>query len=264
MPAPRARAWTKLPRPAAALIALGVSIPWAAHASVGVSLSGTVFNDLNGDQSSDGGTDPGLPGVTINLLDSTNTIAVTTTTDAAGAFVISSPGLGAYTVVEVAPAGWVETFPAGNSHAIPTNTTQDISGLDFGNFELVTVSGSIYDDLNGNGSQNAGEPGLQAREADVVDGSASVVGSATSDASGNYTVSGIGPGSFTLHVVALAGETVTQPSFPDYYSFTSSSGVNVVGGIFGLNGVAPVPEPLALPVFGVALFALGAVRRARR
>ena len=35
------------------------------------------------------------------------------------------------------------------------------TGLDFGNFQLVNFTGDIYNDLNGNGNLDPGEPGLQ-------------------------------------------------------------------------------------------------------
>ena len=266
MPASRRHVRMRMPCPAttAAVIALGVAVmPWKAHASV-PTVSGTVFNDLSGDQSSDGGTDPPLSGWTVNLLDSTNSIVGSFTTGGSGSYSIPLLSPGNYTVMEVLPAGWVETLPTGGSYAIPSSTTQDVTDLDFGNFQLVSVSGSIYDDLDSSGQQNPGEPGLGGRTAEVVDSSNNVVATANSDVSGNYTVSDVGPGSFTLHVLSLPGETITQPTSPDFYSFTSSSGVNVVGGIFGLNGVTPAPEPMSLSVFGIALIGLKAVRRARR
>ena len=64
-------------------------------------------------------------------------------------------------------------------------------------------------------------------------GGGNVVASAVTDASGNYTITDVGPGSFTLQEVVQSGWIITQPTNPTYYSFTSSSGVNVVGGIFG-------------------------------
>jgi hypothetical protein len=252
------------PTAAAVVIALGVALtPLASHATV-PTLSGTVFNDLNGDQSSDGGTDPGLGGWTVDLLDSTNVVVETTTTSVSGSYSLSPLSAAAtYTVTEMLPSGWVGTLPATGSYAIPANLPQDVTGLDFGNFQLVSVSGSIYDDVNASGAQDPGEAGLTGRTAEIFDSGDNFVASAASDTLGDYTIDNVGPGSFTLHIVSLPGETVTQPTSPDYYSFTSSSGVNVSGGVFGLTGVTQAPEPMSLSVFGIALLALVAVRRAR-
>ena len=40
-------------------------------------------------------------------------------------------------------------------------SSSDSTGLDFGNFQLVNVSGEVYNDLNGNGNLDPGDPGLQ-------------------------------------------------------------------------------------------------------
>jgi hypothetical protein len=249
----------------AAGIALGVAFaPTASHAQA-ARLTGEVFNDLNGNGILQG-SEPGLAGWMVDLFDRSHALVANTSTDASGNYVIPLPGMAAYTLVDVAPAGWVGTLPVGNSYAIPANATQNMSGLNFGNFQLVSVSGSIYDDLNGNGQQNSGEFGLAGRTAEVVDSSNNVVASATSDGSGDFTVQGVGPGSFRLQVVTLTGETVTQPTSPDYYSLATTSGVNIQGDIFGLSGVAlaQVPEPASLTLLAVGLVSLAMVLRLRR
>jgi protocatechuate 3,4-dioxygenase beta subunit len=200
-----------------------------------VTVSGTVFNDLNGDGSNDGGTDPGLRGWTINLLDTLGNTVATTTSAADGTYSFPNLGPGTYTIQEVHQNGYVQTQPVDPSG---TYTVQAVSGtnpggLDFGNFQLVSVSGNVYNDLDGNGSQGAGEPGLLNWQVDVINSGGNVAASAVTDASGNYTITGVGPGSFTLQEVVQGGWNITQPTSPSHYSFTTSSGVNVVGGIFG-------------------------------
>ena len=67
----------------------------------------------------------------------------------------------------------------------------------------------------------------------MINAGGTVVASAVSDSHGNYTFSNVGPGSFTLAEVVKSGWIQTQPVNPTYYSFTTSSGVNISGGIFG-------------------------------
>jgi protocatechuate 3,4-dioxygenase beta subunit len=196
-------------------------------------LSGTVYNDLNGNGTMDPG-DPPLAGWTINLLDSSGNLVATTTSAADGTYAFNNEPVQAYTIQEVVQSGWTITQPTNppGTYTLPP-TSGSTTGLDFGDFQLVSVSGNVYNDLNGNGQQNTGEPGLQGWTVDVVDAGGNVVASGVSDAKGNYTITGVGPGSFTLQEVVQSGWIITQPTNPSYYSFTTSSGVNVVGGIFG-------------------------------
>ena len=144
-------------------------------------LTGMVYNDLNGDGSNDGGTDPGLAGWTINVLDSeqqrgrhdhqrrlTGSYSFTDLPVAAVHDRGDRPGR-----LDHHPADQ----PAGNVHAA-RHAVATYTGLDFGNFQLVSVSGNVYNDLNGNGNRDPGDPGLQGWTVDVVDVGGTVVASA--------------------------------------------------------------------------------------
>lgn len=209
-------------------------------------LAGIVYNDLSGNGTFDG--DPGLQGWTVDLFDSGMNLLGTRTTDTNGAYAFLDLNSATYTVGVETPNGWVLTSPAGGVYT--ESGSSDI--LDFGAFQEVTVSGNIYNDLNGNGQQNTGEPPLQGWTA-FLDGTGL---SAVSDVNGNYTITGVGPGSFQLKEMVPAGWAITQPTSPNYYTFTSSSGVNVVGGIFGNQQVAATPEPGSLMLMGSAFLGL--------
>ncbi len=77
----------------------------------------------------------------------------------------------------MAQAGWTQTAPTGapaecdgvtgsptlapQGHAINLTSAQNDTGNDFGNQQQqATKSGIKFDDLNGDGDQDAGEPGL--------------------------------------------------------------------------------------------------------
>ena len=107
------------------------------------------------------------------------------------------------------------------------------SGLDFGNFQLVTVTGEVYNDLNGNGNLDPGEPGLQGWTVNLLDPSGNTVATTTSDANGNYEFDNLFPGTFTIEEVLQSGWTQTQPVNPDYYTITTQSGMNETGLNFG-------------------------------
>jgi methionine-rich copper-binding protein CopC/protocatechuate 3,4-dioxygenase beta subunit len=196
-------------------------------------LSGQVYNDLNGDGSNDGGTDPGLAGWTVNVHDLAGNLIATTTSDSNGNYSFTALPVHVYIITEVNQAGWTQTQPVNPNYYQTTATSGDHPGLDFGNFQQVTVSGNIYNDLNGNGQQNTGEPALKNWTVDVVDSHGNIVASATSDAHGNYTITGVGPGTFTLQEDVKTGWVITQPTNPTYYQFTTQSGTNKTGLAFG-------------------------------
>jgi protocatechuate 3,4-dioxygenase beta subunit/methionine-rich copper-binding protein CopC len=202
-----------------------------------VTLAGTVYNDLDGNGQLDPG-DPGLSGWTVNLLDSGGSLIATTTSDASGNYAFDNLGPGVYTIAEVNQAGWYQTQPA---KPPGTYTEQAISGanattLNFGNFQLVSVSGEVYNDLNGNGTKDPGDPGLSGWTVDLLNASDSVVATTTSDANGNYAFDGLFPGTYSVEELLQPNWTQTQPTNPSYYSVTTQSGLNRTGLNFGNQG----------------------------
>ena len=60
-----------------------------------------------------------------------------------------------------------------------------------------------------------------------------MVATTTSDANGNYEFDNLFPGTFTVEEILQAGWTQTQPVNPNYYQFTTQSGLNETGLNFG-------------------------------
>jgi len=195
--------------------------------------SGTVYNDLAGNGVLDG-SDYGLAGWTINVLNASNNVVASTTSDSSGNYSFTDLPVQQYTIEEIVQTGWTITQPTNppGTYTLPAARGVYI-GLDFGNFQLVTVSGNVYNDLNGNGTQDSGEPGLKNWTVDVINAGGTVVASAVSNAQGNYTIPNIGPGSYTVAEVVQSGWIQTQPLNPTYYSITTSSGTNIAGETFG-------------------------------
>jgi hypothetical protein len=206
-------------------------------------VTGTTFNDLNGNGVRDAG-EPGLSAWTVfvdlnnnGVLDGNEPRAVT---GSPGSYIIGGLAPGTYTIREVSQAGWVQTAPAGGFFTVTiADPSTTLSAVDFGNFRTATVSGNVYNDLNGNGSRDAGEPGLanwlvydDLNNNGVLDpGEPSTV----SGSGGSYSLANVGPGTHRLRELLLPGWVQTQPSplAGGAYVITPTSGQNVSGRDFG-------------------------------
>jgi len=195
-----------------------------------ISISGQVFQDTNGNAVPDAG-EPVLSGWTV-YLDANGNGALdpgeaSTTTDAGGSYSFTNVGPGTYTVREVLPAGWTQTTPS------PTITAQsgtNVSNVTFGDFQNVSISGTIFNDSNGNGVQDAGEGGLSGWKVQLLNSAGTVVATATTDANGNYSFTNLSAGTYRVREVLKSGWTQTSLNPPD---FTVQSGLNVAGVNFG-------------------------------
>jgi len=195
--------------------------------------SGMKFHDLNGNGVND--AEPGLEGWTINLTGTDgmgNSVSVSTTTDANGHYSFSVPP-GTYTVSEVLPSGWTQSYPASGSYTMTLASGDVDSGNDFGNFRNATKNGMKFHDLNGNGV-NDGEPGLSGWTINLsgTDGRGNPVSaSTTTDGNGNYSFS-VPPGTYTVNEVLPSGWTQSYPASGSY-TVTLASGDMDGGNDFG-------------------------------
>jgi uncharacterized protein (DUF2141 family) len=111
------------------------------------------FNDLNGNHAQDAG-EPGLSGFVFQV--SGTGAATTLTTDLEGG-VCSDLPVGTYTVVETPKPGWIATPPTTQIVTVIAGQTLKVS---FGSRQENELCVSKFDDLNGNGVQDAGEAGV--------------------------------------------------------------------------------------------------------
>jgi hypothetical protein len=206
--------------------------------------SGTKFHDRNANGVRDTG-DEGLSNWQIKLYQddgdkvledsddgTTGNGAValgTATTNAQGAYEFPNLANGNYIVCEVKQSGWNESLPNSGSSdkancsvdstlgAVGRGFTMagtDHTGNDFGNYQNGTKSGTKFEDTNGNGVRNAGEPGLSGVQIHLfgTDGLGNAVHlHATTDANGNYSISAP-PGSYTACETVPGGYTQSFPT----------------------------------------------------
>ncbi|MGH1506237.1 MAG: SdrD B-like domain-containing protein, partial [Acidimicrobiales bacterium] len=123
-----------------------------------------VWSDLDGDGIQDAG-EPGLSGVTVELLDAVGTVVATDTTDGAGAYSFAGLTAGDYTVrVDTSTLPANTTTQTGDPDATIDGETaitlaagDDITTADFGYQPLGSIGDTVFADVDGDGIQDAGE-----------------------------------------------------------------------------------------------------------
>src|SRR5262249_43487707 len=134
---------------------------------------------------------------------------------------------------EVVPPGFVQTTP--NPAPITlTAMPMDITGVGFGNFQPNSISGFKFNDLNDTGVEDPGEPGLAGGSIFLdLDGNGVLdpgEPSTVTDANGNFTFTGLAPGTYLVREVVPAGFVQTTPN-PAPIIVTT--GMNIMGVGFG-------------------------------
>jgi large repetitive protein len=257
--------------PGGGLATDGGSNPVPATASILVSntlasISGRVYRDNNNDGIPNG-AEAGIDAQVIELLDSTGTTVVaTTTTDSLGNYAFLGLTPGTYRVREPAqPAGTLNGItsvgtiagtPTGSATAVGT-TPSLISAItvaggqssvdnNFGELVPSRLAGKVFLDPNNNGTQQGGEPGI-AGVVMTLSGSNDLgplpAGiTATTAADGSYSFAGLRPGSYTITEGAQPSGTAN--------GITTASAVNAIGSSTaapgGVSGTATAPTVLTV------------------
>ncbi len=183
-----------------------------------------VWEDLDGDGIQDAG-EPGLPGATVNLKDCGGTALATTTSDASGRYSFAGLAAGSYTVEFVSPAGFAFSPPlqgakrsrdsnadpaTGLSACLSMPTGKVRTGIDAG-LQRQTAAGTgqigdrVWQDLDGNGIQNAGEPGMPDLTVNLQDCDGNVLTTTVTSATGGYTFASLAAGAYKVEFLAPSG-----------------------------------------------------------
>ena len=201
------------------------------------SLSGAKWHDRNGNGVRED-DEPGLGGVTIyldvnnnGLLDENEPSTISAEETGEYQFVNVAPGR--YTVSEVVPEGYRQTFPwgiaidplpgfpaipfFGQSHFVSVEPGEQLHNLDFGNQKIEPgfVSGTKWHDANGNAERDENEPGLAGvtiyldlnYNGQLDEDEPSVV---TAD-DGSYTLTAPQPGTVAVREIVPDGYVQTFP-----------------------------------------------------
>ncbi len=196
----------------------------------------TVWFDTNGNGLRDAG-EPGIPGLTIALRDSSGNTITTTQTLADGSYAFNAVAPGTYSLLLTLPAGYTTTN--NGSGSITTDNDNDfrndgttaaftiLSGQAFGSIDAGlrgtgSVSGIAWFDTNENNQRDPEETGRLAGVQVTVTYTPTLLAAhpqtvqTTTDANGAYSVTGLPPGEVTVIFTDRNGYVPAQPNIgPD-------------------------------------------------
>ena len=192
------------------------------HAQVG----NFAFEDFNGNGIQDAG-DTGVAGVVVELRDfATGNVVASATTGANGLYLFTNVVPGKYYETFVKPAGW-ELTQAGQGNAATDSDPSPLTGQgapfelfdsaddrthDVGLYRPASLGDTVWEDMDGDGVQDAGEAGVAGVTVRLRDAADAVVGTTATDAAGAYQFTGLKPGAYTVEFVKPAGWAFT-PQF---------------------------------------------------
>lgn len=160
------------------------------------SIVGAVFDDLNGNGFQEL-AEPGLTGVTLDLLRDGTIIQSTTSTDN-GRYGFTNVTAGSYVLRMTPPAGYV----AGTQPEQPVMLVGgDAAGVDFSLQAQGAISGVLYHDRNGNRSQDPNESGINAATVTLANATGPLT-SLTTDNAGRYRFAALTPGLYQVQALA--------------------------------------------------------------
>jgi hypothetical protein len=223
-------------------------------AAVGT-VTGTLFDDINGNGTMDTG-EKGIPDQTVFIdekndgkLDPGDPFAVT---NSAGVYTITNVPAGSIRVMESLPNGLRVDTPGSGSYTVTLNAGQTLSNLNFANTQLALISGSVFVDANGNGQQDASEPGranqivyLDLNNSGVLQPNDPTV---ITDSTGAFAFT-VNPGSYVVRLQSFPDFTITTPAGAAF-NVTVGAGSTSSGNLFGeklLVTSSPPPPPVSPP-----------------
>ncbi|MEO1367853.1 MAG: SdrD B-like domain-containing protein, partial [Acidobacteriota bacterium] len=177
-----------------------------------------VWSDADGDGLQDPG-EPGVGGVSVELLDGSGAVIAATTTDAAGRYRFVGVAPGEYQVrLPTANFGGGQpldgftatTGPQSQGGSLSTPVRVDAGDLelqlDFG-FDGATfdLSDAVWIDLDGDGVFDADEPPVDNVTVDLLDASGDVIATVRTGADGGFDFTGLQPGTYTVAVSDSGG-----------------------------------------------------------
>lgn len=209
-------------------------------------LGNYVWNDLNHDGIQNN-NEVGVAGVTISLVNSSNTILATTVTDAYGYYLFKPLDPETYYVIFSLPANYVFTTANAGADDATDSDPSEITGMtgpytivsgdsnmtvDAGIYQpqpiTATVGDKVWFDANSNGIQDPGEQGVSGVTVTLCSNAGTPIATTITDANGNYIFENVIPGTYSVGFSLPIGTTFTTQS--GTVSGTDNSDANTATG----------------------------------
>jgi len=194
------------------------------------SISGGVCLDVNGNGLIEAGDTNGIQGASVQLLDTNNIVVASTTTAVNGSYTFVNVMPGSYLVRETDLSGYQSTTDtsAPNDNLIPVTVASGASstGHSFYDVRLSAVGDFVWQDLNGNGIQDPGEPGLTNVTVRLLNVGSNLLATAVTDAAGSYGFTNLLPSTYLIQYVAPSGLVFTVVNAGTNSAADSDAGVS--------------------------------------
>jgi fimbrial isopeptide formation D2 family protein/uncharacterized repeat protein (TIGR01451 family) len=186
----------------------------------GAKLGGTLFEDVNGDGLQGGPGEGGISGRVVELLDSAgNPTGRTAITDGNGDYLFDNLAPGTYAVRFVPNAATPFTKPnigpsdlndsdanttTGKTANITLASGGDDRSLDAGVYRPASIGDRVFEDVDGDGFQDPGEPGLAGATVRLLNADGTPVAGVspiTTDSTGAYSFTQLAPGDYRVEII---------------------------------------------------------------
>ena len=224
-------------------------------------IEGTKYSDDNGNGVWDTAlNETVLKGWTIKI--SNNTWSETQVTDEDGEYEFYIP-YGTFHVEEIPQPGFSQTQGSAGYDITLSDGHAHITDINFGNQQILkfNVTGFKWDDLNGNGIRDPGEPGLSGWTIGIGNDTIPYYATTTTDGTGNYSFENVPKGIYHLNETLQPGwknttyinQTICVPQFP--YLPPVSGPPEPDMEVFYQSGGTPIPgtSPTDYAYFGTQI-----------
>lgn len=198
-----------------------------------------VWNDLNGNGIQDT-NEIGLAGVLVELRDCAGNLVTSMNTSTNGGYRFANVHPGSYRLVFRAPTNFVGALAGLGGNTLDSDV-DPITGatpcfalrsgetnltIDAGFVPATHIGDRVWDDRNGNGVQDKGEPGRAGISVQLLNAKGALVTKTTTDASGMYLFTGLRPGAYKLRFLAPKGWIFTLQDIGDDTLDSDASRIN--------------------------------------